>query len=111
MIIHIYLSKIKNKNDPPTFLQGSYGENLGEFSNTSYGVFEAERLRKTLTSFVVMTTITHHCENNGLRANWHVSFKLALKVVSLSVDLNKTSYVFNGRIYSTPQVVGHEASH
>ena len=28
----------------PTCLQGNYGDSLGEFSNTSYGAFEAERV-------------------------------------------------------------------
>ena len=38
MILHRNLSKIKNKY-LPTCLQGKYRDSLGEFSNTSYGVF------------------------------------------------------------------------
>ena len=30
----------------PTFLQGNYGDSLGEFSSMSYGVFGAEFLKK-----------------------------------------------------------------
>ena len=37
MIIHRKLSKMKNKI-LPTCLQGNYGDSLGEFSITSYGV-------------------------------------------------------------------------
>ena len=44
MIIHSILSKTKNKI-LPTSLQGNYGNSLGEFSNTSYGVFGAERVK------------------------------------------------------------------
>ena len=39
MIFHSNLSKIKDKI-LPTCLQGNYRDSLGEFSNTSYGVFE-----------------------------------------------------------------------
>ena len=42
MIINSTLSKMKNKI-LPTCLQGNYRDSLGEFSNTSYGVFGAER--------------------------------------------------------------------
>ena len=37
MIIHRKLSKMKNKI-LPTCLQGNYGDSLGEFSNTLYGI-------------------------------------------------------------------------
>ena len=43
MVIHINVinySKTKNKT-LPTCLQGNYRDSLGEFSNTSYGVFGA----------------------------------------------------------------------
>ena len=43
MIIHRKVSKMKNKIFP-TCLQGNYGNSLGEFSNTSYGVVGAERV-------------------------------------------------------------------
>ena len=43
MIINSNFIKTINKI-LPTFLQGCYGDNLEEFSNTSYGVFEAERI-------------------------------------------------------------------
>ena len=41
MTVNTNLSKMKNKI-LPTCLQGNYRDSLGEFSNTSYGVFEAE---------------------------------------------------------------------
>ena len=44
MIIHSNLSKMKNKI-LPTCLKGNYTDSLGEFSNTSYGVFGAERVK------------------------------------------------------------------
>ena len=43
MIIHSNLSEMKNKI-LPTCSQGNYRDSLGEFSNTSHGVFEAERI-------------------------------------------------------------------
>ena len=43
MIIHHNLSKIKN-TILPTCLQENNRDSLGEFSNTSYGVFMAERV-------------------------------------------------------------------
>ena len=43
MIIHRKLFKMKHKI-LPTCLQGNYGNSLGEFSNTSYGVIGAERV-------------------------------------------------------------------
>ena len=47
MIIHskLYVSKMKDKI-LPTCLEGNYRHSLGEFSNTSYGVFGAERVKK-----------------------------------------------------------------
>ena len=47
LIIHRKLSKMKNKI-LPTCLQGNYRNSLGEFSNTSYGVVGAERIKKTV---------------------------------------------------------------
>ena len=44
MIIHRKLSKMKNKI-LPTCLQGNCGDSLGEFSNTSYGIVGAERVK------------------------------------------------------------------
>ena len=41
MIIHSTFFNMKNKI-LPTFLQGNYRDNLGEFSNTPYSVFEAQ---------------------------------------------------------------------
>ena len=32
----------------PTFLQGNYGDSLGEFSSMSYGVFGAEFFKKMI---------------------------------------------------------------
>ena len=43
MIIQSNLSKMKNKI-LTTCLQGNYRDSLGEFSNTSYGVFGTERV-------------------------------------------------------------------
>ena len=51
MIIHSNLSKTKNKI-LPTCLQGNYRDSLGEFSNTSYGVFGAERVNPMSNSTV-----------------------------------------------------------
>ena len=45
MIIHRKLSKMKNKI-LPTCLQGNYGDSLGEFSNTLYGVVRADRVNR-----------------------------------------------------------------
>ena len=42
MIIHTYLSEMKNKT-LPACLQGNYRDSLGEFSNMSHGLFGAER--------------------------------------------------------------------
>ena len=47
LIIHSNLFKLKNKIFP-TCLQGNYRERLGEFSITSYGVIEAERVTSKL---------------------------------------------------------------
>ena len=45
MIICRSLSQCKMRNKIlPTYLQGNYRDNLGEFSNTSDGVFWAERV-------------------------------------------------------------------
>ena len=44
MIIHNNLTKVKNKI-LPTCSQGNFRDDLGEFSNTSYGVFRAERVK------------------------------------------------------------------
>ena len=49
MIIHSNLSKMKNKF-LPTCLQGNYRDSLGEFSNTSYGMLEAERVEGLVIS-------------------------------------------------------------
>ena len=49
MIIHRKLSKMKNKI-LPTCLKGNYGQSLGEFSNMSYGVVRAERVKNGLLS-------------------------------------------------------------
>ena len=48
MIIHRKLSKIKKTKFSHTCLQGNYGDSLGEFSNTSYGVVGAERVKNKL---------------------------------------------------------------
>ena len=44
MIIYSNLSKMKYRI-PPTCLQGNYRDSLGEFSNLSYGVFGAVRVK------------------------------------------------------------------
>ena len=44
MIIHSNLPQMTNQT-LPTCLQGDYRDGLGEFSNASYGVFGAERVR------------------------------------------------------------------
>ena len=48
MIIHSNSSKMKNKI-LPTCLQGDYRDSLGEFNNTSRGMFVAERVKIQLT--------------------------------------------------------------
>ena len=45
LIIQNNLSKMKN-NILPTSLQDNCRDSLGEFSNTSYGVFGAERVKQ-----------------------------------------------------------------
>ena len=45
MIIHSNLSDMKNKT-LQTCLQGNYRDSLGEFSNTSYDLFGAERAKQ-----------------------------------------------------------------
>ena len=47
MIIQSNLSEMENKI-LPTCLQRKYRDSLGEFSNTSYGVFGVERARRRL---------------------------------------------------------------
>ena len=47
MILNSNLSKMKNKI-LPTCLQGSYRDSLGEFSNASYSLFGAERVKGSL---------------------------------------------------------------
>ena len=54
MIIRSNLSKMKNKT-LPTFLQGNYRESSGEFSNTSHGVFGAERVN--VPCFLISTVL------------------------------------------------------
>ena len=44
LIIYSNLSKMKN-NLVPTCLQRNYRDSLGEFSNTSYGVFGADTVK------------------------------------------------------------------
>ena len=44
MIIHINLSKMKNEI-PPTCLQENFRDSFGEFSNMSYGVVRAEKVK------------------------------------------------------------------
>ena len=50
LIMHSYLSKMKNKI-LPICLQGNYTDSLGEFSNTSYGVFGLRWLTKVTGQF------------------------------------------------------------
>ena len=45
MIMHNNLPKMKNQI-LPTCLQRYYRDSLGEFRNTSYGVFGAERVNR-----------------------------------------------------------------
>ena len=45
MIIHRKISKMKN-TILSTCLQGNYVDNFGEFSNTSYGVVGADRVKE-----------------------------------------------------------------
>ena len=49
MIIHRKQSKVKNKFLPTCF-HGNYGDSLGEFSNSSYGIVGAERVKKNKNS-------------------------------------------------------------
>ena len=44
MIMHTNLSKMKNQT-LPTCLQGNYRDSLGEFSNMSYGMIWAGRVK------------------------------------------------------------------
>ena len=52
MIINSNLSKMRNKI-LPTCLQGNYRDSLREFSNTSYGVFESERVKGAQQKVVI----------------------------------------------------------
>ena len=49
MIIHGNFYKTKNKT-LPTCLQGNYQHSLGEFSNTSYGLYGAERVLVSIST-------------------------------------------------------------
>ena len=53
MIIHRKLSKMKNK-----ILPTCYGNNFGEFSNTSYGVVRAERVIKIAIPYTATASLT-----------------------------------------------------
>ena len=60
MIIHSKLSKMKNKI-LPTCLLGNYRHSLGEFSNTTYGMFRTERVNKyVLVKVAQYATSTAH---------------------------------------------------
>ena len=50
MIIHRKLSKMKNKI-LPTCLLGNYENSLEEFSNASYGIVGAERVKIVLKTY------------------------------------------------------------
>ena len=53
MNIYKYSNQCNKKNKIPlTCLQGNCGDSLGEFSNTSYGVFGAERVNITFFSIL-----------------------------------------------------------
>ena len=61
MIIHNNLSEMKNRI-LPTCLRGNYRNSLGEFSNTSCGVFGAERVKYTfLCNYSSQTMDTYQC--------------------------------------------------
>ena len=69
MIIHRKPSKMKNKI-LPSCLHGNYGDNLGEFSNTSYGVVGAERVNSCfkLLFIVELCGIGHNTAGKPLSA-------------------------------------------
>ena len=50
MVLHSNLSKMKNKI-LPNCQEGNYRNSFGEFSNTSYGVFGAERVNIIVRSW------------------------------------------------------------
>ena len=56
IIIHSNLAKMKNKI-VPTCLQRNYRYSLGEFSNTSYGVFGATGLKTRVQDKIVHNII------------------------------------------------------
>ena len=58
LIIHSNLSKMKNKI-LSTCLQGNYKDSKGEFSNASYDVFGAERVKDEHIPYSYSITISH----------------------------------------------------
>ena len=48
LIIHSNVSKMTSKISPAC-LRGNYRDSLGEFSNTPYGVFGAERVKGAIS--------------------------------------------------------------
>ena len=64
------------KNKPlPTCLQGNYGDSLGEFSSTSYGVVGAERVNVgSLPVFITARVDNEPCSirDRPVSSPWHV---------------------------------------
>ena len=52
MVIYRNISKMKNKI-LPTSLRGNFRDSLGEFSNVSYGMFGAERVKAKVTGIFI----------------------------------------------------------
>ena len=59
MIIHSNFSMMKSKI-VPTCLQGNYRDSLGEFSNTSYGIYWAERVNACMFCVLSITVYIVH---------------------------------------------------
>ena len=81
MIVHINLSKMTNKIFPTCF-QGNYRDSLGEFSNTSYGVFAADgvklknklRLKAGFHGIIIGITFSCVSFNGQTFAEWGVDY-------------------------------------
>ena len=99
MIKQNNFSKMKNKI-LPTCLQGKYRGSLGEFSNTSYGVLGAEKVKKT--PFGAQMPFPHHFFENCWFCNshpppqifWiHLCMLTALQLTIKSTSLEVVQYL------------------
>ena len=82
MINNNNLFKMKNKT-LPTCLQGNYRDSLGEFSNTSYGMFVAdhERFRLRFIIVIIFCVMIEQASaqqaenfNQGLDLGFHLNY-------------------------------------